>query len=208
MTRVFGAQVKDIGFFHIRPLVFQGVEMQVSRSGWSKQGGFEIYVNQAAIAGPLWDELFKQGQDLQVKAGCPNLIERIESGLLSFGNDMGYDTTPLEVGLDAYVDLQDDIDSLSLPALRQHKPKKKLMGLIMDASVKVINNDLHMDDQYVGEIRSMAYSPRYKKQLAFVLCHLHALGNQRHVSVTTDTGYSIAQLCDFPFDFKSLNLSA
>ena len=114
MARVFGESVRDIKFFNITPMSYQGVDMQVARSGWSKQGGFEIYVNDATIAGPLWDELFEKGQDLNVGPGCPNLIERVESGLLSLGNDMGYDTTPLECGLNQYVDLDADIESLIL----------------------------------------------------------------------------------------------
>ena len=114
MARVFGESVHDIKFFNITPMSYQGVDMQVARSGWSKQGGFEIYVNDATLAGPLWDELFEKGQDLNVGPGCPNLIERVESGLLSLGNDMGYDTTPLECGLNQYVDLDADIESLIL----------------------------------------------------------------------------------------------
>ena len=78
----------------------------VMRSGYSKQGGFEIYLNDADLAEPLWDELFVQGEDLNVRAGGPNLIERIESGLLSYGNDISNFThNPFECGLDAFIDL-------------------------------------------------------------------------------------------------------
>ena len=105
---------------------YKGKEVFVAKSGWSKQGGFEIYVNNAELGTSLWDELFKKGQDLNVAAGCPNLIERIESGLLSFGGDMDYSNTPFECGLDQYVDLDADIDSLSLEALKKGSPKLNL----------------------------------------------------------------------------------
>ena len=69
MARVFGEGVRDIKFFQIKPMSYQGVDIQVARSGWSKQGGFEIYVDNASLAGPLWDEFFAKGKDLNVGPG-------------------------------------------------------------------------------------------------------------------------------------------
>ena len=212
MSRVFGEQVKDIRFFQIQPLTYQtasgSVSMQVARSGWSKQGGFEIYVNDAQAGQQLWDELFAQGADLQVRAGCPNLIERLESSLLSLGNDMGYDTSPLEAGLEQYIDLDADIDSLSLPALRAQQPTKRLMGLVIDSQASISDNTLTIAGTTVGEIRSQGYSPRYAVQLAFVLCHLQPLGNKLAVDVQTSDGVHQGKLCNLPFDFAALGLKA
>ncbi len=90
MARVFGESIRDIRFFRSEMRNYGGKEMLVARSGWSKQGGFEVYVNDIALGLQLWDELFEKGADLDVGPGCPNNIERIESGLMSFGNDMDY----------------------------------------------------------------------------------------------------------------------
>jgi len=103
MSRVFGDSVRDLRFFGCGRFDFQGHAMLVARSGYSKQGGFEIYVEDGAIGMSLWDALFAAGQDLNVRAGGPNLIERIESGLLSYGNDMTRDNSPLECGLGHFV---------------------------------------------------------------------------------------------------------
>ncbi len=75
-------------------LDFQGVSFAVARSGYSRQGGFEIYVEGSDLGMPLWNALMEAGRDLGVHAGCPNLIERIEGGLLSYGNDMTDNNTP------------------------------------------------------------------------------------------------------------------
>jgi len=88
MARVFGDAVRDIRFFRFGLFEFQGRSLVVARSGYSKQGGFEIYVEGGDIGMPLWHALFEAGKDLDVHAGCPNAIERIEGGLLSYGNDM------------------------------------------------------------------------------------------------------------------------
>ena len=207
MARVFGEDVRNIKFFNIKPMTYQGVSMQVARSGWSKQGGFEIYVNDESLAGPLWDELFAQGQDLNVGPGCPNLIERVESGLLSLGNDMGYDTTPLECGLEQYVDLESDIDSLSLPALRQHTPERQLKGLVINQAVEIIDLNVYVDGQVVGQITSQAYAPKYGVHLAFVLCSLAQLNVSLTLDVNTSQGTMSGQITSLPFNFNRLGLT-
>ncbi|MGR3436464.1 MAG: dimethylsulfoniopropionate demethylase [Shimia sp.] len=103
MARVFGEGVAHLGFFRVGQFLALGREWRVARSGYSKQGGFEIYVDGAENGMPLWDALFAAGADLGVRAGCPNAIERIEGGLLSYGNDMTQDDTPLQCGLGKFV---------------------------------------------------------------------------------------------------------
>lgn len=108
MARVFGDVVRDIKFFRYKRLAFEDTEFVVARSGWSKQGGFEIYVDGAEYGMPLWNRLFDAGEDLNVRAGCPNLIERIEGGLLSYGSDMRRENTPVEAGLARFCNSPED----------------------------------------------------------------------------------------------------
>ena len=99
MERVFGEEIKKLKFFNFKRYEFQGHKLLIARSGWSKQGGFEIYVDDDEVGLNLYDSLINNGEDLNVRPGCPNLIERIEGGLLSFGNDMTMEDTPLELSL-------------------------------------------------------------------------------------------------------------
>ena len=212
MTRVFGEQVRDIRFFNIRPLAYQGIAMQVARSGWSKQGGFEIYVNDIGTGQALWDELFIKGQDLQVRAGCPNGIERIENGLLSFGNDIDFSNNPFEARLDQYVDIDADIDSLSLSALKhihsQTHNRRKLLGLVLPTTDKVTENVVTHNNGLnpVAEIRSLCFSPRYQVQLGFALVELSKVSIGDEIQVSTESGTQTAIVCDLPFDFEHLGL--
>jgi dimethylsulfoniopropionate demethylase len=70
-ARVFGDAVRSIRFFRYKRLSFNGTELVVARSGYSKQGGFEIYVEGSQHGEPLWDALFEAGRDLDVRAGQP-----------------------------------------------------------------------------------------------------------------------------------------
>ena len=207
LSRVFGIEISRILFFRSRTFNYQGTKMLVARSGWSKQGGFEIYVNDAELGGQLWDELFAKGEDLNVGPGCPNLIERIESGLLSFGGDMRYDTTPFECGLDKYVSLDADIESLSLDELRTRKSKTKLIGIVIDRKVNLIDKRVFFGSNVVGKITSDAWSPRYSVFLAFARCELKNLEDAQKLYVKTTSGEVSARITDLPFDFETLGLT-
>ena len=134
MIRVFGREVADIRFFRHRTLPYRDNTFIVSRSGWSKQGGFEIYIDDIEAGQRLYDELFEEGIDLDARPGCPNLIERMESTLLSLGNDMDSRHSVLESGLEKFTNLDADIESLSIPALRKERERgieRRMMGLVV-----------------------------------------------------------------------------
>ena len=117
MARIFGDTVRDIRFFRFKMLEFQGQSLVVARSGYSRQGGFEIYVDGSDLGMPLWNALMEAGKDLDVHAGCPNLIERIEGGLLSYGNDMTARNTPHECGLGKFCNTKTAIGCVGRDAL-------------------------------------------------------------------------------------------
>ena len=136
MARVFGATIRDIRFSRYAKLNYQDHSFIVARFGWSKQGGFEIDVDDVGVGQALYDKLFEQGRDLQVRPGCPNLIERLESGLLAFGNDMDARHSVLESGLGGFISLDSNIDSLSMEALRAERAAgldRRLVGIAIDA---------------------------------------------------------------------------
>ena len=125
------ASDKSIG----KKIIFKGNKFFIARSGWSKQGGYEIYVENREAGLNLYDELFSAGKEFNVKPGCPNLIERIESGLLSCGNDFDNGDNPYECGFDKYIDIQSDINYLGKKALvkiSKEGIKRKLMGVKID----------------------------------------------------------------------------
>lgn len=208
MKRVFGDAVADIRFFRSARMPYAKTEFLVARSGWSKQGGFEVYVDNAELGVKLWDELFAAGEDLQVRAGCPNHIERIESGLLSFGNDMDFNDTPFECGLDKYISVDaalTDTTSLSIEALRAHRSTRTLVGLVFNHAATEMN--IQQSDSLIGELRSQTWSPKYQKQLGFAMLDRQVLNNETSVTVQTDAGTESAIISPLPFDFTALGLS-
>ena len=208
LARIFGNEINKIGFFRSKELNYKDSRMLVARSGWSKQGGFEIYVNDEKLGGQLWDDLFDKGKDLNVGPGCPNLIERIESGLLSFGGDMGYDTTPFECGLDQYVSLEADLESLSIDALRNRQAKTRLMGIVINHQVKLKDLRLYNGGRDIGVITSNTWSPKYRAQLAFAKCDINSIAEKQEMHVISSSGKVPARITELPFNFESLGLNS
>ena len=110
MEKVFGEKITKLKFFGFDYFDFGGAKHLIAQSGWSKQGGYEIYVENTEAGLKLYDHLFEIGKEFNVKPGCPNLIERIESGLLSHGNDMDNGDNPYECGFDKYINIDSDIN--------------------------------------------------------------------------------------------------
>ena len=171
MARIFGDEVKSIRFFRYKRLEYRGHPFIVARSGWSGQGGFEIYIDDAELGQELWDELFAVGADLDVGHGCPNNIERMETGLLSFGSDMDYSHTPLQCGLDRFCQLDADLPSMSIAALREQREQgvpTRLIGVVAPKVPAASRySQLLADGQPVGDITSQSLSGRYDAWLAF-----------------------------------------
>ena len=121
MEKIFGQKITELKFFGFDYYDFKGHKHLIAQSGWSKQGGYEIYVENTKSGLDLYDTLFEQGKEFDVKPGCPNLIERIESALLSYGNDMDINDNPLECGFDKFVNLESDINFLGKDELKKIK---------------------------------------------------------------------------------------
>ena len=172
LARVFGDRVRDIRFFRFDMFEFMGRDLAIARSGYSKQGGFEIYVDGTDIGMPLWNALFEAGADLDVRAGCPNLIERIEGGLLSYGNDMTDDNTPHECGLGRFCDTQTAIGCIGRDALLRVAKE----GPVQQIQPIAIGGDpvpgcdrvwpLFSKGKRVGQVTSAAWSPDFNTNVA------------------------------------------
>jgi len=190
-ARVFGDAVRDIRFFRYKRLTFEGQEFVVARSGWSKQGGFEVYVEGEEYGMALWDALFAAGQDLNVRAGCPNLIERCESGLLSFGSEMRRENTPYECGLGRFCNSPDDfIGRAALAHSALHGPDRMIRAIEIDAQVGPCSGSWPMfaDGRKVGQVGSAIWSPDFQTTVAIGMVEKTHWAPGAVLEIETDDG--------------------
>lgn len=199
MSRVFGEDTASLKFFRHRKLSFNGQQHTVARSGYSVQGGFEIYVEGGGNGEAIWDALMDAGQNLNVRAGCPNLIERIEGGLLSYGNDMTSDNTPYEAGLGKFCKGDAAKDCIGADALQgelANGPKRQIRGLsISGKAVPSCQSPwpIMIDGVKVGQVTSAAWSPDYNTNVAIGMidCNHWTYGNEVSVIVPDEASKAI-----------------
>ncbi len=205
MEKVFGEKIINLKFFGFDYFDFKGTKHLIARSGWSKQGGYEVYVENTKSGLELYDHLFEIGKEFDVRPGCPNLIERIESGLLSYGNDMDLYDNPFECGFDKYVNLDTDVNFLGKEKLKKIKSEginRKLMGIIIEAKEISMSKSLDVKNEnsnIVGELRSACFSPYFNKVIGIAMIKKPFYTASQNVKIDINGNICNGKVCDLPF---------
>jgi len=172
---LFGDWVRDLKYFWFRQTELDGIPLVVARSGWSKQGGYELYLRDGTRGSELWDKVKEAGAPYGIGPGAPNYIERLESGLLSFGADTHPDGSPFEVGLDKMVDVdrEDDfVGKQALTRIAREGPPRKLVGIVFDGDPVTFNEHpwtARVDGHIAGTVRAVCHSPRRRMNIGVAL---------------------------------------
>ena len=205
MEKIFGKKILEMKFFSFDHFEFSGGKHLIARSGWSKQGGYEIYVEDTKSGLALYDELFEVGKEFNVKPGCPNLIERIEGALLSYGNDIDIEDNPLECGLDKYVNLDANINFLGqekLKEVRKNGITRKLMGVKIETKEISVTKSIKIFDEKnteIGELRSGVYSPYFDKVIGIAMISKPHWNNSQTFKIELNGKSFDGIVCDLPF---------
>ena len=176
VASIFGDWVRALKYFWFRETSIDGIPVAVARSGWSKQGGFEIYLRDGSQGSRLWNIFKEAGQPFGIGPGGPNWCERVESGLISYGGDTDGTTNPFEVRMGKYVDLHVPDDTVGIATLRKiaaRGPKRHSLGIVLDQGAPVrpgfLWNPIFRDGKKVGDLTNCIFSYRLKKNIGFAL---------------------------------------
>ena len=197
LAGLFGEELRDVGFFRFGRFEFQGEEQIIARSGYSRQGGFEIYLRGGHHGPALWDAVWHAGEPHNIRPGCPNLIERIEGGLFSYGNEMTRDNNPFECGLGGYCDLDNTDDFLGKAALtriRDQGHEREIRGILFEGEPCPpcgvpwpVMTGQHGGRQ-IGQITSAAYSPRLEQNVGLAMITRSHWTGRESVTVLSSDG--------------------
>jgi glycine cleavage system aminomethyltransferase T len=183
MVDLFGDAILEIPYYFMRPFEVDGMNVLVSRTGYTAELGFEIYLYEASKNGvKLWDAVLEAGKAHDLAVIGPSHIRRIEGGILALGCDMWYDTNPYEVGMgyDWMVDLEQGADFIGKDALHKIKEegaKRQLVGVEIGGAKLGAYNDgsmidifpVHKGGSRIGEVTSACFSPRLEKNIGFAM---------------------------------------
>lgn len=205
LVGVFGEAVREIKFFRFAPMRLNDLDVIVARSGYSKQGGFEIYLQDSSQGEVLWDAVMEAGKPHDIHAGGPNLIERIEGGLLSYGNDMTRENTPFECGLGKFCKSVGEIECIGRDALAKEQAEgsaRQIRGLRMavkDLPAIVAPWPVYVAGQWAGQVTSSAWSPRLETRVSIAMINKEFWDTGTMVTVETPVGPRPGEVVQLPF---------
>lgn len=206
MRALFGDEIMDLKYYWLREVELDGIPLVVSRTGWSSELGYELYLRDGSRGDALWERIMAAGMEFGLKPGHTSSIRRIEGGMLSYHADADIHTNPFELGLDRLVNLDMDAAFIGKDALRRIKeegPRRRQIGLILDCDPLAGPNTtfwpITVAGETVGKVTSAVYSPRLKQNiaLAMVASECATLGSQ--VEVVTKDGPVQATIVEYPF---------
>lgn len=178
VAELAGDWVKDLKYFWFKESEIQGIPLVIQRSGWSKQGGFELYLKDGKRGADLWNLVLEAGQPYDIGPGAPATPERVESGLVSIGGDTDENTNPFEVRLGKYVSLDMDMDDsvIGLGAIRRMHEAGILrhqLGIVLEgdtpAPMEFQWEAIEVNNQAIGFMTICVFSPRLKKNIGYAL---------------------------------------
>lgn len=210
MEKLFGNMVNEIPYYNVAPAKLDGMDVIISRTGFSAEVGYEIYLHDATIkADQLWDILEDVGEEFNLKVIAPSHIRRLEAGILSYGQDMDLETNPFEVGLEKQVHFgkTDFIGKQPLLEIMNRGLTRKLVGLRMqgDPIDWYIPDFWPVQDpasgQSIGYVSSAFYSPKLGFNIAFAMLQIAYTDDDTVVDVVREGGGDAvtAEVCRFPF---------
>jgi aminomethyltransferase len=193
MTELFGETIRDLKYYWLKELNLDDIPLVISRTGWSSELGYEIYLRDGSKGDDLWERIMAVGKNFGLKPGHTSSIRRIEGGMLSYHADADISTNPYELGLDRLINLNSDIDFIGKKALKKIKKegvKRVQVGLeIACERLKMPNTTfwplINAKQNNVGKITSAVYSPRLEKNIALAMVNVEeaSLGNGLQVDI-------------------------
>jgi glycine cleavage system T protein len=202
---LFGDSALELRYYHFAEMELDGIPVVVTRTGWTGEVGYELYLRDGSRGTDLWERIMEAGRQYQIRPTGPSDIRRVEAGILNYGADMTLENNAYEVGLERLVDLDKADDFMGKEALeriRQHGVSKKLVGIEIDSERIPFNDRKWPARTAAGEagvVTSALYSPRLEKSIGYAWVPAGSAELGSELQVTTSTGDAPAVVVERPF---------
>ena len=203
---IFGERIDGLKYYWLEEFELNGIPLIISRTGWSSELGYEIYLRDGSRGNELWDHIMEVGKPMGLVPGHTSTIRRIEGGMLSYQADMDYTVNPFELGLGRLVDLEMDADFIGKEALKKIKSdgiKRSQVGIEISCTpLKHPNTSywpIMVGSEEVGYITSAVYSPRLDKNIALAMMDVNHSALDTAAETTTPEGNFPIKVVQKPF---------
>ena len=206
MVKLFGEDIKDLKYYWFREYELDGIPLIISRTGWSSEFGYEIFLRDGSKGNELYEKIMEAGKEHGLKPGHTSSIRRIEGGMLSYHADADIETNPFELGLDRLVNLNSEINFIGKEALKKIKKegiKRIQIGLELDCAPLEKPNTtfwpIYKDGKKIGKVTSAVYSPRLKKNIALAMVEINHSEIGNDLKVISDNKEINSTIIEKPF---------
>ena len=215
MRALFGDSIMDLKYYWLREMTLDGIPLIVSRTGWSSELGYEIYLRDSSYGDMLWERIMATGMEFGLKPGHTSSIRRIEGGMLSYHADADIKTNPYELGLDRLVDLEMQADFIGKAALTRIKAagvQRTQVGIIIASDpIKGPNTrfwPINHAGETIGKVTSAVYSPRLERNIALAMVAIAHAAIGTELEVVLPSGPVTATVVERPFYDPKKSLAA
>ena len=206
MVKLFGESIKDLKYYWFKEFDLDGIPLIVSRTGWSSEFGYELFLRDGSKGNDLYEKIMNAGKDHGLQPGHTSSIRRIEGGMLSYHADADIHTNPFELGFDRLVSLDNDIEFIGKAALKKIKAegiKRKQVGLEINCEPLSGPNTtfwpIKKNNNEIGKVTSAVYSPRLNKNIALAMVNIENSEIGTDLEVETNKGKFTAKIVEKPF---------
>ena len=206
MIKLFGEDIKDLKYYWFKEYELDGIPLIVSRTGWSSELGYELFLRDGSKGNQLYEKIMKAGKEHGLQPGHTSSIRRIEGGMLSYHADADINTNPFELGLDRLVNLDNEANFIGKEALKKIKQngiKRKQVGLELDCEPLEGPNttfwSIYKDKKKIGKVTSAVYSPRLKKNIALAMVEIDYSEIGNNLKIISDDKEISSTIIEKPF---------
>jgi aminomethyltransferase len=206
MEALFGDDINDLRYFWLNKYDLDGIPLIVSRTGWSSELGYELYLLDDSKGDELWEKIMAAGAPFGLQPGHTSTIRRVEGGMLSYHADMDINTNPYELGMDRLVELDIEADFIGKSALRRIREQgvsRKQVGLVIGGPPLPGPNSrfwaLEKEGKQVGKVTSAVFSPRLGLNIALAMVGIDFAALGTGFDVVTPGGKTTATVVEKPF---------
>jgi aminomethyltransferase len=191
VQKLFGDPVTKLRYYWFLETKLDGIPVVVTRTGWTGEVGYEVYLRDGSRGDELWERIMKAGKPYKIRPTGPSDIRRVEAGILNWGADMTLENNPYEVALDYLVDEGKTSDYLGRDGLKHIKAagvKQKLAGIEIEGArieMNAVPWRVKAGGDEIGRATSAIYSPRLKKNIGYAMVPVKyaALGTELRVKI-------------------------
>lgn len=206
MVELFGEDIKNIRYYWTLTTDLDGIPVVISRTGWTAEIGFEVYLCDPTRGEELWNRIMEAGKPHNIRAIAPSQIRRVEAGIFRYGADMTIENNPYEImGLERLVEDQsaDYIGKEALMRIKERGVRQKLVGVILDSDEVIPsqpdNAPIYRNGEEIGRVTLILWSPRMQKNIGYVWVPIELAEPGNEIEVSTLHGTAPGKTAAVPF---------